>query len=328
MIVTRTPLRISLGGGGTDIPSYYSRHKGFLVSAAINKYVYIFVNRRFEDSVRISYSKTEIVDRVEDIQHPIVREALKMVGLSRALEIVSVADLPGNTGLGSSSAFAVGLLNALHTYKREQVSPLQLAEEAYSIEVERLKEPIGKQDQYVAAFGGIPCLEIDNAGQVRVTQVEVSEEVTQEFENTVALFYTGIQRRASDVLGEQSKGVAQDAGQVLQAMHTIKAIGYEVKAALETGYLMRFGELLDKHWETKKLLSSKVSSGQIDRWYDLARQNGALGGKIMGAGGGGFFMFCCPNGRKAEIRRALATEGLREVRYAIEFEGSKVMVNF
>lgn len=328
MIVTRTPMRISLGGGGTDLPSYYRRDGGFLVSAAIDKYVYILVNKRFEDSIRVSYSKTEVADSVDQIEHPIVREALRLVGIERGIEIVSVADLPSDTGLGSSSSFTVGLLNALHTFKRERIPPQQLAEEACTIEVEILKEPIGKQDQYIGAFGGITCLEIERDGQVHVSPVLVNDHTVENMEGSVILFYSGIKRRSSEVLEGQSKAIAEDEGQVFQAMREIKSIGYRVKEALEAGDLCRFGELLHHHWETKKLLSGRVSSPQIDRWYDLARQNGALGGKIMGAGGGGFFMFYCNHNDKSHLRQALADEGLREMRYAIDLEGSKVLVNF
>ena len=321
-------MRISLGGGGTDLPSYYSQYGGFLVSAAINKYVYVVLNRRFEDSIRVSYSKTEIVDSVDDIEHPIVREALRMMEIDGGLEIVSIADLPASTGLGSSSSFTVGLLNGLHALKREHVTPQQLAEEAYTIEVEILKEPIGKQDQYIGAFGGITSLDIQRDGHVHVSPVHVGDSGIHEIESNVLLFYTGIQRKASEVLEEQSQAVSDGEEQVVEAMHAIKAIGYEVKEALEAGDVTRFGELLRRHWDVKKLLSSKVSSSQIDTWYETALQNGVLGGKIMGAGGGGFFMLCCVNSHKAALRHALETHGLREMRYSIDAEGSKVLVNF
>lgn len=328
MIISRTPMRIPLGGGGTDLPAYYTRYGGFLLSAAINKYVFIAVNRRFEDSIRISYSRTEIVDRVDDIQHPIVREALRLLGLDGGIEIVSIADAPANTGLGSSSSFTVGLLNALHAYKREHRSPQELAEEAYHIEVEILGEPIGKQDQYIAAFGGITCLEIDRDGKVTATPLALSDHVLHELESNLVFFYTGIRRSASDVLGGQSVAVSAGAQDVTQAMHTIKEIGRAIKSALEKGDARHFGELMHDHWETKKRLSSKVSGDGIDRWYEIARENGALGGKVMGAGGGGFFVFYCENGKeKLAVRNALAAEGLKEMRVALDFEGSKIVVN-
>jgi len=328
VIVTRTPFRLPLGGGGTDLPSYYSRYGGFVLSAAINRYVYIMVNRRFENSIRVSYFQTEIVDEVEQIKHPIVREALQYTGLGRNLEIVSIADLPANTGLGSSCAFTVGLLHALHALKREQRSLEELAEEACYIEIERLSEPIGKQDQYVASFGGIVCLEIDREGGVRVTPVQVAEETLQELENNAVLFYTGLKRSASEILSQQSQATSEDDPAVVEALHLIKDIGREIKAALERGDLVRFGWLLDEHWRVKKGLSDRVSSSQLDHWYSIGKANGALGGKVVGAGGGGFLMFYCQNGCKGRLREALTAEGLKELRFAVDFEGTKVLINF
>ncbi|MBI1884942.1 MAG: sugar kinase [Chloroflexi bacterium] len=327
MIVSRTPFRISFGGGGTDLPAYYSRYGGFIISAALNRYVYIALNRRFEDSIRVSYSQTEIVEGPDQVQHPIVREALRFLDLDDALEIVSIADLPANTGLGSSCSFTVGLLNALHALKREHVSLEELAEEACHLEIERLGEPIGKQDQYIAALGGITCLEIDREGGVRAAPASVPKEVLDELEERLLLFYTGLKRRASDVLEPQSRAAREDEPKVVSALHAIKDIGHEVQDSLERGELDRFGKLMDLHWQTKKNLSDRVTTDEVNRWYDLAMAGGALGGKLMGAGGGGFFMFYCPNGSKNEVRRALAAEGLKEVRFGIDFEGSKVLIN-
>ena len=328
MIISRTPMRLPLGGGGTDLPAYYTRYGGFLLSVAINRYVYIAVNKRFEDSTRVSYSRTEIVDRVDEIQHPIVREAMKLLNLDGGIEIVSIADAPANTGLGSSSSFTVGLLCALHAYKREHLDPQALAEEAFHIEVDLLGEPIGKQDQYIAAFGGVTCLEIDREGRVAASPVRISEHALHELESNLILFYTGIRRSASSVLGEQSKSVSAGDGDVTDSMHTIKEIGKEIKVALEAGDARTFGELMHDHWETKKRLSPKVSSGDIDRWYAIARRSGALGGKVMGAGGGGFFVFYCESGReKLALREAMAAEGLKETRVGFDFEGSKIVVN-
>lgn len=327
MIITRTPLRIPLGGGGTDLPTYYSRYGGALLGAAIDKYVYITINRRFEESIRVSYSQTEIADSVDEIKHPLVREALKLLRLSHSLEIVSIADLPANTGLGSSSSFTVGLLHALHALKRESVGPQQLAEEAFHIEVERLGEPIGKQDQYMAAYGGVTALQIACSGTVAARHLPLPEDVMQQFESDVMLFYTGIKRGAGDVLVDQSQAVTRGDEEVAQSLHEIKAIGRQVEEALIDGDVTRFGALLHQHWLTKKRMSAKISSDHIDRWYDLALQHGATGGKLMGAGGGGFFMFHVRNGDKARLRKALAVEHLRETRFAIEREGSKVMLN-
>jgi len=326
MIVTRTPLRIPLGGGGTDLPSYYTQFGGFLISAAVDKYIYITINRRFENSIRISYSKTEIVDSPEEIQHPLVREALKLLQIDSNLEITSIADVPANTGLGSSSAFTVGLLNALHTYKKEKVSAQELAEEACQIEIERLKEPIGKQDQYLAAFGGIVCLEIDRLGSVKVEQLNLPENTLDQLESNSLLFYTGIKRSAGEILFAQNKSNAANQNGSLEAMHQIKEIGYQIKESFQQGDIDQFGQLLDRHWQTKKNLSDKISDSQIDRWYDLAKSEGALGGKLMGAGGGGFFMFYCNNGKNT-LRQSLQQAGLKEMRFRIDWEGSKVLFN-
>ena len=328
MIITRTPLRIPIGGGGTDLPTYYSRYGGFFISAAMNKYVYIVVNSRFEPDIRVSYSKTEIVRTPEEVQHPIVREALKMLDIRGGIEIVSIADLPANTGLGSSGAFTVGLLLALHTFKRERVTPQDLAEEAFKIEVEILKEPIGKQDQYIAAFGGITCFEVDKDGRVEVTPLRINSHKISELESDLLLFYTGIKRSASEVLVEQKKAVEDEETQKTQLMHEVKRIGLDIRAALEAGEVNRFGELMDVHWNAKKKLSGKISSPEIDDWYDSAKANGAIGGKIMGAGGGGFFLFHCgSNGSKGHVREALTAKGLSNLRFNFDFEGSKVLVN-
>lgn len=326
MIVTRTPLRIPLGGGGTDLPSYYTRYGGFLISAAVDKYIYITVNRRFEDSLRVSYSKTEIVDSVDQIQHPIVREALKHLEIDSGIEITSIADVPSNTGLGSSSAFTVGLLNALHTYKKEKVSAKELADEACFIEIEKLQEPIGKQDQYLAALGGILCLEIDRLGQVKVEQLSLPENTLDLLESNTLLFYTGIKRSAGEILSAQNKSAASDGNGTLEAMHKIKEIGYQIEQSIQQGDLDKFGHLLEEHWQTKKKLSDKISQTQIDQWYQIAKEQGALGGKLMGAGGGGFFMFYCNNG-KNNFRKALQKAGLKEMRFRIDWEGSKVLFN-
>jgi D-glycero-alpha-D-manno-heptose-7-phosphate kinase len=327
MIVTRTPVRIPLGGGGTDLPSYYTQYGGFLVSAAIDKYIYVTVNKRFEESIRLSYSSTEIVDNPEEIKHPIVKQALKHLKIDSGIEITSIADVPSNTGLGTSSSFTVGLLNALHSFKREKVNANDLAEEACFLEIELLKEPIGKQDQYLAAYGGVQCLELDRLGNVKVTPLHLSEDAIDQLESNTLLFYTGIRRSASEVLAPQSKGASLDKEKVIDNMHRIKEIGYEIKKSFEEENLGHFGELLDIHWQTKKGLSDKVTQSQIDKWYDVAKSSGALGGKVMGAGGGGFFMFYCDNGKNG-FRKAMEKEGLKEMRYRIDFEGSKVLVNF
>jgi D-glycero-alpha-D-manno-heptose-7-phosphate kinase len=318
---------VPLGGGGTDLPSYYREKGGYLVSAAINKYIYITVNPRFEESIRVSYSRTEIVDCVDDIEHPIVREALKLLGVSRPLEVISMADLPSNTGLGSSGAFTVGLLQALHAFKRDHVGPQQIAEEAFEIEAEILGEPVGKQDQYIAAFGHITSFEIATDGTVKVQPLDLDEIIVDRLENDAMLFYTGVKRSAGEVLSSQKNGLSNGLAGVAESLDEIKAIGYQVSEALRQGDLTRFGALLDQHWYAKKRMSNLISSGDLDRWYSVARSRGALGGKLMGAGGGGFFMFYCPNDYKSGLRSAMAAEGLREMRFAIDEDGSKVIVN-
>lgn len=326
MIVTRTPVRIPLGGGGTDLPSYYTQYGGFLTTAAIDKYIYVTVNKRFEPSFRISYSQTEICSSPDEIKHPIVREAIKLVGLNRGIEITSIADVPSNTGLGTSSAFTVGLLNALHAYKREKLSARELAEEACYIEIELLKEPIGKQDQFAAAYGGILSMKIDRLGNVEAQPIHLSEDMLDQLESNTLLFYTGIRRSASQVLSTQNKKTSANKQKTVESLHQIKKIGEKIKGAFESEKLEEFGRLLDLHWQTKKSLSKKISLDQIDSWYDIAKKNGVLGGKIMGAGGGGFFMFYCNNG-KNNFRKLMEKEKLEEMRFRIDFEGSKVLVN-
>lgn len=328
MIITRTPFRITLGGGGTDLPSYYEKYGGFLVSAAVNGYMYILVNRRFESNYQIKYSKTETVDTIDEIVHPIVRESLRMLDVGRGIEIMSMADLPAESGLGSSGSFAVGLLNALHTYKKQWRSPQDLAEEAFHIEAEILKEPVGKQDQYIAAFGGIISMDIATDGKVTVKQYQFGPDVMDKFESNCMYFHTGIRRRSSAVLTHQSKSVSKNDAVVVDSMHQIKEIGKQCIAKLETGDVDWFGESLHMHWQIKKRISSNMSDPKIDAWYEIARKNGALGGKIIGAGGGGFLMVYCPDSRdRSRMRTAMKEEGLNEVRFRIDNEGTKPIAN-
>jgi D-glycero-alpha-D-manno-heptose-7-phosphate kinase len=328
MIIVRTPVRIPLGGGGTDLASYYSKHGGFLISAAINKYIYLSVNKRFEKNVRLGYSRTEIVENLNDIQHSIIREVMRLLEIEcKNLEIVSMADIPSNSGLGTSSSFTVALIHSLQTYKRDHLTTKEIAEKACRLEIEILKEPIGKQDQYMAAFGGITCLEFSKDGEVTVTSPNISEETIAELERNILLFYTGVKRKSSYVLKEQKEAAMKEKKQVLEPLHEIKDIGYKIKDALEKGNPDVFGELLHLHWETKKKMSNKISSDDFDRIYEIGRNNGALGGKIMGAGGGGFFMFYCTNNRD-KLREALEKEGLKLMRFRFDFDGSKIIANF
>ncbi|HSJ59154.1 MAG TPA: galactokinase [Anaerolineae bacterium] len=329
MILSRAPFRISLGGGGTDLPSYYMQHGGFILSAAINKYIYIYANRPAADSlIRVKYSRVEQVAAPDEIQHDLVRPALKLLGLGGSLEIVSMADVPSGTGLGSSSTYLVSLLTALYELKREKVPTQALAEQACHIEMDLAGHPVGKQDHYLAAFGGITCLEIGTDGKVRVSPLDVAIDTVEEFRNAVLLFYTGVTRSADSILEAQKRDTQRGDAAVVDSLHRTKELGYRVKEALEEGDIERFGRLLDEHWQNKKRRSGMINNAQIDGWYELARENGALGGKIMGAGGGGFFMFCCPNGRKARLRGALTAAGLREMPYDFDFDGAKVVVNF
>jgi len=326
MIISKSPFRLTLGGGGTDLPSYYSRFGGFVISTALDKYVYLVVKRRFEGEVRLSYSTTEIVKDVDEIKHPIVREALKILDLRRRLEIVSIGDVPSKTGLGSSGSFTVGLLNALHAYRGENHSKQELAEEACHIEMEILKEPSGKQDPYIASLGGFICLNIDGKGEVEVERLNISADTARDLESNLLFFYTGFRRDASEVLESQKSAVERDEMKALNAMHRIKEIGFQVKRALERGDVTEFGRLQHEHWLAKKSVSIKMSNPFIDKWYDLALENGAIGGKIMGAGGGGFLMFYCENDKDV-VRKVMVAEGLREVRFRLGVEGSKIIMN-
>ncbi|HDM78189.1 MAG TPA: galactokinase [Deltaproteobacteria bacterium] len=329
MILARAPMRISLGGGGTDLPSYYTRYGGFILSAAINKYLYIYVNRpSADDYIRVKYSRYEEVKAVDEIQHDLVRPALQMLNINGSVEIVSMADVPGGTGLGSSGTYVVALLTALYELKKEKVPTQALAEFACHIEMDLAGHPVGKHDHYLAAFGGITCLDIQRDGKVIVTPLDISITTAEELCSRVLLFFTGITRKSREILQEQKQDTEAEDSTVIESLHRTKELGYRIKEALEQGDLDRFGLLLDEHWQNKKRRSGKISDPRIDRWYEMAKKNGALGGKIIGAGGGGFLMLYCPDDTKKAVRRALATEGLREMSYDFDFEGAKVLVNF
>ncbi len=325
LIVSRTPFRLSLGGGGTDLPDYYTKYGGFFVSGAVNRYMHIIVNDRFEPGVRVSYSQTEIVKSPDAVRHPIVRETLLHLDFKDRIEIVSLADVPAATGLGSSGSFAVGLLNALYAHQKILKTPEEIAEQACFIAMNRLQEPSGKQDEYTASLGGIRSYEIDTGGKVTSRALRISSETLDELEHGIMMFYTGIRRSASDILGAQKSKLASDQS-AIGKMHEIKSIGIESKKALESGDLRRFGELLNEHWKVKRGVTDGMTTEGIDRWYSLARKNGALGGKIVGAGGGGFLMLYCEEGRR-DVRSALAKEGLVEMKFRFDFDGSKVIYN-
>jgi D-glycero-alpha-D-manno-heptose-7-phosphate kinase len=327
MIITRTPFRFTLGGGGTDLPSYYSRYGGMVFSAAIDKYMFIAVNRPIvDDLVRVKYSNSETVETVGELRHELAQAALNQVGISNAIEIISMADIPAGTGLGSSSCYLVGLLNALHALKRDYRSVQDIAETACHLEMNVLNKPVGKQDQYLAAYGGLPVLEISKDGLVKVRQAKIDFLTIDELNRNTLIFYTGQTRSADEILRHQDEAVKKDDKAVTESLHVIKEIGYQILEAIESSNVDRFGLLMDDHWKAKKKLSSKIADGRIDRLYEIAKENGALGGKVTGAGGGGFFVFYT-NNRHHQLRRAMASEGLRELRYRFDLEGSKILVN-
>ena len=327
MIISRSPFRITLGGGGTDLPTYYTKYGGFIFAAGLNKYMYISVNKCFDELIRVKYSQSETVEHREDVKHNLAREALKMLAINEGIEIVSIADIPANTGLGSSSCYAVGLLNSLHAYKREYLSLADLAEEACTLEIDILNSPIGKQDQYMAAFGGLTVLEIYKNGKVKVLQANISTSDLYDLNRNLVLFYTQTQRQANDILSEQSARIKEEKKDVVESMHYIKEIGYKILEAAESGNLTDIGLLFDEHWKYKKRLSSKITNQRFDEIYEIAKKNGALGGKITGAGGGGFFCFYVEQNHGNFID-TMTKLGLRHMKYRFDCEGSKIMVNF
>jgi len=326
LIITRSPLRISLGGGGTDLPSYYRKHSGFVLSAAINRYVYITINEAFRPRIILKYSKLEDVERWEDIQHPIIREALRLTGVQGPyLEIVSLSDIPAGTGLGSSGSFTTALLRALHTMNRNFVPPRELAEQACHIEIDLLKEPVGKQDQYIAAFGGITCFEFLPDDRVVAEPLKIASETLANLEDNLLLFFTGASRSAAEVLRDQDTRTRDNASEMLENLHHTKHLGHASRDALLAGDLRKFAELMHVHWEHKKKRSPGISSSLIDEMYELARANGALGGKLIGAGGGGFLMLYTED--KTRLRAAMRSAGLREVRLQFDFSGTSVLAH-
>jgi D-glycero-alpha-D-manno-heptose-7-phosphate kinase len=327
VIITSSPLRISLGGGGTDLPSYYQEHTGFLIAAAIDKYVYITLHEPFSEEIIVKYSKLENVKTADEIKHPIVREALKLVGMEEHphLEIASMADIPAGTGLGSSGSFTTALLRALHCLKKNSATPREVADQACHIELDRLKEPIGKQDQYIAAFGGITCFTFHPDGQVTVEPLRLGRETLHTLEDNLILFFTGYTRSAGAILQDQDSKSKEKDGKMLDNLHFIKDLAYRSKAAMEAGDLRCFANLMHVHWEHKKQRSQGMSNPRIDELYELGRANGALGGKLIGAGGGGFLMFYTED--KTRLRHVMTAEGLREVRFRFDFAGSQVLVH-
>lgn len=324
MIIARSPLRISLGGGGTDLPSYYREHEGFLIAAAIDKYVYVTINRPFNEGIYLKYSEIEHVKTVDEVSHNIIREALKLENLNTPqVEISSIADLPSGTGLGSSGSFTTALLKALYAYRHRHINPEELAELACAIEIDRLKEPIGKQDQYIASVGGITCFAFHKDNSVTFAPLKISRETFHKLEDNLLLFFTGFSRSASEILKDQHIKSQKNDLDMLNNLHFVKEIGYLSKDALESGNTDKFGELMHQHWEHKKKRSGGMSNQDIDTWYETALKNGAIGGKVVGAGGGGFLMFMADDA--AKLRSAMTKSGLQEVRFKFDFEGAKVI---
>jgi D-glycero-alpha-D-manno-heptose-7-phosphate kinase len=324
MIITRSPLRISLGGGGTDLPSYYQEFGGFVISAAIDRYVYITLHETFVEYMIIKYSEMEKVSSLDEVRHPLIREVLKLTGATAGgLEIASMSDIPAGTGLGSSGSFTTAILYALHLWQRKGISKRDLAEMACHVEIDLLKEPIGKQDQYIASYGGITCFTFGKEGPVQVEPLKLHPETFANLEDHLVLFFTGFSRSASNILRDQDSRSKQHDQSMIDNLHFVKKLGYDSKAALEAGDLKGFAELMHVHWEHKKKRTQGMSNNNIDDYYQLARDNGAVGGKLIGAGGGGFLMFYTED--KTRLRHAMRSAGLKEVRFRFDFEGTKMV---
>jgi D-glycero-alpha-D-manno-heptose-7-phosphate kinase len=325
MIITRSPLRITLGGGGTDLPSYYRQYGGFLISAAIDKYVYVTVMRPFTPGIFLKYSRLENVQSVDQVQHPIIREALRMMNFAQPqIEITTLADIPAGTGLGSSGSFTTALLKALFAFERNFLHPRELAEQACNIEINRLGEPVGKQDQYISAFGGLTCFEFLPNDRVEAYPLKVSMDTLFDLEDHLLLFFTGFSRSAGSILKDQDQRSRELDQEMLNNLHQVKELGYRSRQSLELGNPKDFGSLLHEHWLQKRSRSAGMSNPMIDEWYDLGRKNGALGGKLVGAGGGGFLLFYAED--RMRLRQVMHQAGLEEVRFKFDFEGTKVLL--
>lgn len=328
MIITRTPFRVTLGGGGTDLPSYYKKYGGFIFSFSLTKYMYINTKLDFaDDLIRVKYSKSETVLDINDLKHEIARECLRKHNIYKAIEITSMADIPAGSGLGSSSSYTVGLLNALHTIKRDYISLKVLAEEACEIEMNILKKPIGKQDQYLAAFGGFTVLEIAPDGEVSVKRANVKSSTIDDLKRNLLMFYTGKKRENKEILESQSKSTIKGEKKVMESLHYIKESGYKILEIIETGNVTELGIMFDKHWRYKKQMAKGISNKHFDNIYNEAKINGAIGGKITGAGGGGFFTFYCEENQN-KLRSKMKEFNLKELKYDFDYEGTKVLANF
>ena len=325
MIIARSPLRISLGGGGTDLPSYYREHGGFLIAAAIDKYVYVTVMRPFTPGIYLKYSELERVDSVDEIRHPIIREAMELMKFETPqVEITTLADIPAGTGLGSSGSFTTALLRSLCTYKRRLVHPQELAEMACHIEIDRLGEPIGKQDQYIAAYGGITCFDFNSDDSVTARPLTLDKETLHALGDNLLLFFTGYSRSAGSILKDQKSRTQNSDTDMLNNLHYVKELGERSREALENSNPIMFGKIMHEHWEHKKKRSGGMTNPEIDRWYELAMNSGAVGGKLVGAGGGGFLMFYTEDNNR--LKQAMTAAGLEEVRFRFDFEGTTTTV--
>lgn len=325
MIIVRSPLRISLGGGGTDLASYYRDHEGFLIASAIDKYVYVNVIKPFQPGIYLKYSEIEHVEAIDKVKHRIIREALKLFPAeSGQIEITTLADIPAGTGLGSSGSFTTALLRALHAQARNIIHPRELAEQACHVEIDLLKEPIGKQDQYIAAFGGITCFTFRRDGTVEAEPLALADDTRNALADNLLIFFTGYARSASEILRDQDTRTKKNDTGMIDNLHYVKDIGLRSRAALERGDLTAFGKLMHEHWEHKRKRSSGMSNSKIDDWYNLGMDAGAIGGKLIGAGGGGFLMFYAEE--KVRLRHVMREAGLTEVRFHMDFEGTKVLV--
>jgi len=326
MIITRSPLRITLGGGGTDLPSYYREHEGFLISAAIDKYVYVTITRPFKPGIFLKYSSIEHVNEINGVQHPIIREALKIFNdYPQQIEITTLADIPAGTGLGSSGSFTTALVKGLYSYHNKMLHTNETADLACDIEINRLGEPIGKQDQYIAAFGGVTCFTFHKDEQVTATPLKISKDTLYDLEDNLLLFFTGFSRSAGSILKDQKDKSQSNNADMLANLHYVKEMGYRSKMLLEQGKVAGFGALMHEHWEHKKRRSGGMSNPQIDEWYELGLKNGAVGGKLVGAGGGGFLLFYANDRNK--LKHTLKNAGLEEVRFKFDYEGTKVMLS-
>jgi len=326
MIIARSPLRVSLGGGGTDLPSYYREHEGFLLAAAIDKYVFVTVMRPFTPGVFLKYSNLEHVNKISEIKHPIIREVLAMGELEvPQVEITTLADIPSGTGLGSSGSFTTALIKAVYAHRRKLILPQDLAELACHVEIDRLQEPIGKQDQYIAAYGGLTCFTFHKDDRVTAEPLKISRETMYDLEDHLLLFFTGFSRSAGGILKDQKVRTQKNDNEMLKNLHYVKELGVRSRDALEAGDCKKFGQIMHEHWEHKKSRSSGMSNPKIDEWYELGIKNGAVGGKLVGAGGGGFLMFYTSD--RQRLRLAMARAGLEEVRFRFDFEGTKIVLN-